>query len=382
MTRFAIPKPEPLRVQHENFRDAVLGRDDRRRHHARGHGDRARRRGLPAVGPRVPHHRRLGDDHAREDRSHRARQDRPAARRAVRRPRARGASASTSTPTRSRPSTTASRRSPARTTSTSYLARLVPAGQPAGHHRLRRGGPDRRRRRGRRAALRRRRRPARLRLDGQRQPRHRQAPDPGHPGHLRDDAAGRHHPDPVEAAARGRERPARGQRLPPGLLARAGADRPGLRRPAQVPQARRRPERRRRGARRATFYEQVLNFDERPDLARGNGVWDLGSAEAAEMAKLAETTYRDVNIGLANQFARLRREGRHRRAPGDRGLQLPALQPHPPARHRRRRPLHPGLPAPLPVRRPGRDRRHAPPARPTPRCRRTSSAGSPSDSAT
>lgn len=52
------------------------------------------------------------------------------------------------------------------------------------------------------------------------------------------------------------------------------------------------------------FYEAVLEFDERPDLERGNGVWDLGSAEAAEMAKLAETTYRDVNIGLANQFAR------------------------------------------------------------------------------
>lgn len=51
------------------------------------------------------------------------------------------------------------------------------------------------------------------------------------------------------------------------------------------------------------FYEDVLTFDERPDLARANGVWDLGSAEAAEMAKLAETTYRDVNIGLANQFA-------------------------------------------------------------------------------
>jgi nucleotide sugar dehydrogenase len=58
------------------------------------------------------------------------------------------------------------------------------------------------------------------------------------------------------------------------------------------------------GAERAvTFYEQVLDFNDRPDLARGNGVWDLGSAEAAEMAKLAETTYRDVNIGLANQFA-------------------------------------------------------------------------------
>ena len=52
-----------------------------------------------------------------------------------------------------------------------------------------------------------------------------------------------------------------------------------------------------------SFYESVLDFDDRPDLARKNGVWSLGSAEAAEMAKLAETTYRDVNIGLANQFA-------------------------------------------------------------------------------
>ncbi|MBX3099079.1 MAG: nucleotide sugar dehydrogenase [Salinibacterium sp.] len=53
-----------------------------------------------------------------------------------------------------------------------------------------------------------------------------------------------------------------------------------------------------------TFYEAVLDFDDRPDLARANGVWNLGSSEASEMAKLAETTYRDVNIGLANQFAR------------------------------------------------------------------------------
>lgn len=51
------------------------------------------------------------------------------------------------------------------------------------------------------------------------------------------------------------------------------------------------------------FYEAVLDFDERSDLPKPNGVWPLGSAEAAEMAKLAETTYRDVNIGLANQFA-------------------------------------------------------------------------------
>jgi nucleotide sugar dehydrogenase len=52
------------------------------------------------------------------------------------------------------------------------------------------------------------------------------------------------------------------------------------------------------------FYEEVLDFDERPDLSRGNGVWNLGTCEAAEMAKLAETTYRDVNIGLVNQFAK------------------------------------------------------------------------------
>lgn len=52
------------------------------------------------------------------------------------------------------------------------------------------------------------------------------------------------------------------------------------------------------------FYSQVLDFDFRPDLPRPNGAWSLGSTEAAEFAKLAETTYRDVNIGLANQFAR------------------------------------------------------------------------------
>jgi nucleotide sugar dehydrogenase len=59
------------------------------------------------------------------------------------------------------------------------------------------------------------------------------------------------------------------------------------------------------GAAKATeFYEAVLDFDDRPDLERANGVWDLGSVEASELAKLAETTYRDVNIGLANQFAK------------------------------------------------------------------------------
>src|SRR5215207_3039632 len=57
-------------------------------------------------------------------------------------------------------------------------------------------------------------------------------------------------------------------------------------------------------ARCISFYESMLDFDERDDLPRPNGVWDLESSEASEFAKLAETTYRDVNIGLANQFAR------------------------------------------------------------------------------
>ena len=51
------------------------------------------------------------------------------------------------------------------------------------------------------------------------------------------------------------------------------------------------------------FYNAVLDFDDRPDLTEKNGVWDLLTCEASEMAKLAETTYRDVNIALANQFA-------------------------------------------------------------------------------
>ena len=57
-------------------------------------------------------------------------------------------------------------------------------------------------------------------------------------------------------------------------------------------------------ARAVQFYDRALEFDDRDDLERPNGVWNLGSSEAAEFAKLAETTYRDVNIALANQFAR------------------------------------------------------------------------------
>ena len=52
-----------------------------------------------------------------------------------------------------------------------------------------------------------------------------------------------------------------------------------------------------------SFYESFLSFDARSDLPVPNGVWDLGSAEAAEFAKLAETTYRDLNIAYANELA-------------------------------------------------------------------------------
>jgi len=49
----------------------------------------------------------------------------------------------------------------------------------------------------------------------------------------------------------------------------------------------------RSGERAATFYAAVLDAE----------VQLLSSAEAAEFSKLADTTYRDVNIALANEFA-------------------------------------------------------------------------------
>ena len=52
------------------------------------------------------------------------------------------------------------------------------------------------------------------------------------------------------------------------------------------------------------FYSKVIEFDIRNDLPKPNGVWAMDSSESSEFVKLAETTYRDVNIGLANQFAK------------------------------------------------------------------------------
>jgi len=53
----------------------------------------------------------------------------------------------------------------------------------------------------------------------------------------------------------------------------------------------------------ADLYRASFQFTERADLERPNGVWELETSESAEFTKLAETTYRDVNIALANVFA-------------------------------------------------------------------------------
>jgi nucleotide sugar dehydrogenase len=52
------------------------------------------------------------------------------------------------------------------------------------------------------------------------------------------------------------------------------------------------------------FFSHHIDFQERTDLPRPNGVWIVESTETAEFIKIAETTYRDVNIALANQFAK------------------------------------------------------------------------------
>ena len=75
----------------------------------------------------------------------------------------------------------------------------------------------------------------------------------------------------------------------------------------------------------------------------------MSGAEAAELTKLVETTYRDVNIALANEFAR------HADALGlDIGAVIDAANSQPYSHvhrpgDRRRRALHPGLPALLPA---------------------------------
>ncbi|NBW90605.1 MAG: nucleotide sugar dehydrogenase [Gammaproteobacteria bacterium] len=61
-------------------------------------------------------------------------------------------------------------------------------------------------------------------------------------------------------------------------------------------------------------YPKLVGGTDAPSLARATAFYEsvldapiaqMQTLEAAEMAKLAETTYRDVNIALANEFARV-----------------------------------------------------------------------------
>ena len=223
----------------------------------------------------------------------------------------------------------------------------------------RRGARARRRRA---AAGGRRRRPARL---GRRwtpsSPTSAPACRPGTTVGGRDDAAGRHHAHPRRARAGGRHSGLRAEhdffcvfspeRVYSGRV---------FARPRDLPQAAWAASAPRGEARGVELYAAFLDAE----------VWPMGSAEAAELAKLAETTYRDVNIALGQRVRALRRPHRHRRRPRHRRRQLAALQPHPPPRGRGRRALHPGLPALLPRAATPRRACPAPRARSTRRCPR------------
>ena len=136
-------------------------------------------------------------------------------------------------------------------------------------------------------------------------PNWRSGPDPGHPGVLRDNAARRDHP-----------RPAGSRCCEDGSGLVEGQDFHLVFSPERVLTGRVFEDLRkypklvgglvRGGAakRASSSTNRCWTSTSVPTCRRPNGVWDLGSAEASELAKLAETTYRDVNIGLANQFAR------------------------------------------------------------------------------
>ena len=220
------------------------------------------------------------------------------------------------------------------------LAELGPRGPrrgpPPGHDRRRGRRPRGRRRRAHRAGHARRRAAARLSLHG-RGRRRRSAPGvhAGLARDLRDDAARRRHAGTVHAAARGRVRARRPttdffvafspERLYSGAALRNLATYPKLVGgigPAST-------------ARAAAFYDAVLDAE----------IVAMSNAEAAEFSKLADTTYRDVNIALANEFARYAERVGVDIHEVIAAANSQPYSPHPPARPRRRRALHPGLSA-------------------------------------
>ena len=125
-------------------------------------------------------------------------------------------------------------------------------------------------------------------------------------GALRDDRARRHDPTAVRRRCwRRASGLACGHGLLPRIQPRAGVLRADLRRPSRLSEARRRHRSRQRRRGRSTFYESALAVRQNAPTstdrtASGTSV----RAEAAELAKLAETTYRDINIAFANELAR------------------------------------------------------------------------------
>ena len=206
-------------------------------------------------------------------------------------------------------------------------------------------------------------------------------PASGHARQLRDHAAGRHHPQPVDADARRGLRTARGPRLLRGVQSGARAHRTRLRRSAPLPETRRRHRRgvgpaggrllrvraRLRRAHRPERAERRLG----PRFGRGIGTGEARRDDVPGREHRAREPVRP-----------LRGHHRRRRPQGHRGLQHAAVQPHPPAGHRGRWALHPGVPPALPLERPGRDGRAPRRGRRTPRCRITRSTCSPPRTAT
>ena len=94
-----------------------------------------------------------------------------------------------------------------------------------------------------------------------------------------------------------------------------------------------------------------------PTSPRRNGVWDLGSRRGrrAGQARRDHLPRRQHRPGQPVRALRRARTASTCTQVIE-ASQLPALQPHPPPGHRRRRPLHPGLPAAVPLERPRRDR--------------------------
>ncbi len=147
------------------------------------------------------------------------------------------------------------------------------------------------------------RRGTRLQVHGRRDPVARRASHARHARLVRDDPPRRHHARALHPMLEARFRSHRRHRLPRRVLTRAGAHRSRIRGPPQVPEAHRCALRRGQPSR-----TRVLRS--RPAVRRAPGpsapqrpCGDLGTTEASEMAKLAETTYRDVNIGSRTSSA-------------------------------------------------------------------------------